>query len=140
MSEIKALARRWFDEVWNQGRTAAIDEMLAPTAVVRGLGQGDLVGPAAFKTFHAAYREAFPDVQLRIDAVVEEHDVVAVRWSGHGTHQGGSLGFAATGRPVRFSGVTFMRVENGRLVEGWNVFDQLGMLQQLGVTHLPPAP
>ncbi len=140
MSENKALARRWFDEVWTRGRTSAIDEMLAPTAVVRGLAPGDLVGPEAFKTFHAAYCEAFPDVQLQVDAVVEENDVLAVRWSGHGTHTGGSLGIAATGRPVRFSGVTFMRVENGMLVEGWNVFDQLGMLQQLGVTQLPPAP
>jgi steroid delta-isomerase-like uncharacterized protein len=139
MSENKALARRWFEEVWNSGRAAAVDEMLAPTAVVRGLG-ADLVGPAAFKQFHAAYREAFPDVRLRVDAVVEENDVLAVRWSGQGTHQGNSLGFAATGMPCRFTGVTFMRVENGKFVEGWNVFDELGMLRQLGVTNLPPAP
>ena len=139
MSENKALARRWFEEVWNHGRTSTIDEMLEANAVVRGLG-ADLVGPAAFKSFHAAYREAFPDVRLQVDAIVEENGVLAVRWSGGGTHQGDSLGFAATGRPVRFSGVTFMRVEGGKFVEGWNVFDQLGMLQQLGVTSLPPAP
>lgn len=140
MSENKALACRWFDEVWTRGRTAAIDEMLAPHCVVRGLATDDLVGPEAFKAFHAAYLGAFPDVQLRVDAIVEENDVVAVRWSGNGTHTGPTLGMDPTGRPVRFSGVTFMRVENGMLVEGWNVFDQLGMLQQLGVTQLPPAP
>jgi predicted ester cyclase len=62
---------------------------------------------------------------------------VAARWSGTGTHRGDGLGFPATGRQVEFHGMTIVRVEQGKLVEGWNVFDQLGMLQQLGVVSLP---
>ena len=140
MSENKVLARRWFEEVWNNGREDAIDRMLAGDAVVRGLGPGELVGPEAFKGFHRFYRQTFPDVRLAIDAIVEENDLLAVRWSGQGTYGADNFAVGQVGQPVRFSGVTFMRVSDGKFVEGWNVFDQLGMLQQLGATQLPPAP
>ena len=137
--EHKALARRWFQEVWNQGRTAAIDELLADQAVVHGLGPEPLRGAAGFKPFHSAYRNAFPDVTIIVDDMVAEGDKVVVRWSGAGTHlgDGPGPGLAATGRPVQFHGMTIVRIEHGKLVEGWNVFDQLGMLQQLGVVNLP---
>ena len=135
-TENKALTRRWFEEVWNTGRSTAIDEMLAADAVIHGLGN-DLHGPAGFKSFHAAYRNAFPDVTLQIDDIAAEGAIVAVRWSGSGTHRGDGLGFAATGKQVRFNGMSFVRVERGKLVEGWNSFDQLGMFQQLGVVNLP---
>ena len=137
-TEHKALVRRWFDEVWCQGRAEVIDELLASDAVVHGLGS-DLRGPAGFKTFYSAYREAFPKITIQVEDIVAEGDMVAARWSGTGTHQGNGLGFAATGRQVRFDGMVFVRVERGKLVEGWNNFDQLGMLQQLGVINLPSA-
>ena len=135
-AENKAMVRRWFEEVWNKGREGAVDELLHARAVVHGLGP-DLQGPDGFKGFHRAYRNAFPDVRIQIEAIVSEGDTVAVRWAGTGTHQGDGLGFPATGRQVQFRGMTFARVENGKLVEGWNTFDQLGMLQQLGVVSVP---
>ena len=134
----KALVRRWFEEVWNQGRADAVDEMLAAGAVVHGLG-GDMHGPDDFKRFHAAYREAFPDVRIQLEDLIAEGDRVAARWSGTATHQGGGLGFPATGRRVRLEGMILAVVERGRIVEGWNSFDQMGMLQQLGIVS-PPAP
>ena len=136
--ENTALVRRWFDEVWNQGRAAAIDEMLASQAVAHGLGVSE-AGPAGFKTFHAAFRNAFPDITIQIDDMTAEGDVVAARWSATGTHRGNGLGFDATHRPVQFGGMTFVRIRNGQLIEGWNHFDQLGMFQQLGVVSLPTA-
>ena len=135
-AENKVLIKRWFEEVWNRGRVPAIDELLSPQAVIHGLGPAPM-NVAAFKQFHTMYRTAFPDVRIQVDDVIAEGDKVAVRWSGSGTHQGDSLGFAATGTGVQFAGMTIVRVENGKLVEGWNLFDQLGMLQQLGVVNLP---
>jgi steroid delta-isomerase-like uncharacterized protein len=137
VSENKALVTRWFDEVWNKGRAEAIDEMMAPDCVVHGLSGDVMRGPEQFKAFHAAYREAFPDVQITLDEIVGEGEIVAARWSGAGTHQGNSLGFMATHRRATFSGMTFARLQNGKLVAGWNVFDQLGMLHQLGAIALP---
>ena len=136
--ENKTLVQRWFSEVWNEGRADAIDEMLADDAVVHGLG-ADLHGPAEFKHFHSAYRNAYPDVAIHIDGLVAEGDMVAVRWSAIGTHRGDGLGFPATGRRAQFTGMVFVRIKEGKLVEGWNNFDQLGMLQQLGIVSLPSA-
>jgi steroid delta-isomerase-like uncharacterized protein len=129
--ENKALVRRWFQEVWNKGRGVAIDEMLAADAVIHGLGD-NLHGPAGFKQFHTAYRNAFPDVKIQIDDIVAEGDIVAARWSGTGTHRGDGLGVPPTGKEVHFRGMVFIRVKDGKLVEGWNNFDQLAMLQQIG--------
>ena len=136
--ENKTLVQRWFSEVWNEGRADAIDEMLADDAVVHGLG-ADLHGPAEFKHFHSAYRNAYPDVAIHIDGLVAEGEMVAVRWSAIGTHRGDGLGFPATGRRAQFTGMVFVRIKEGKLVEGWNNFDQLGMLQQLGIVSLPSA-
>src|SRR5262245_22106574 len=132
----KALVRRWFDEVWNQGRADTIDEMLSPVSLVHGLGE-PLKGIEAFKAFHRAYREAFPDVRIHIEEMIAEGDLVAARWTATGTHRGDGLGIPATNKPARFTGMVISRFENGRLVEGWNNFDQLGMFQQLGVVKLP---
>ena len=137
-AENKALARRWFEEVWNNGRVSAIDEMLAPRGVVHGLGP-DTRGPEGFKPFHAAYRNAFPDVRITVDEVIAEGDLVAVRWSATGTYRGASLGATASGRAVRFGGMGFIRVQGGSVIEAWNTFDQLGMFQQLGVLNPPAA-
>lgn len=136
--ENKTLVQRWFVEVWNKGRAAVIHEMLADDAVVHGLGP-DLRGAADFQRFHSAYRDAYPDVTIEIEDLVAEGDIVAVRWSASGTHQGDGLGFPATGKQVQFSGMTFVRVADGKLAEGWNNFDQLGMFHQLGVVNLPSA-
>jgi steroid delta-isomerase-like uncharacterized protein len=135
-TENKALVRRWFEEVWNKGRVQAIDEMMAAGCVIHGLGP-DLRGPDGFKPFHASYRDAFPDVKVTVDDIVSEGSIVATRWSGTGTHRGNGLGFPATGRSANFTGMSFVRIGNGKIVEGWNNFDQLGMLQQLGVVNLP---
>ena len=132
----KALVRRWFEQVWNKGRAESIDELLSDRSVVHGLGP-DLRGPSGFKPFHAAYRDAFPDLALHIEHMVADDDLVAVHWSATATHSGSGLGFAATGKPVKFSGMAFIRVEGNKLVEGWNSFDQLGMLQQLGAVNMP---
>jgi steroid delta-isomerase-like uncharacterized protein len=132
----KALGRRWFEEVWNQGRAATIDELLSPNVVVHGLGP-DQHGPEEFKLFHRQYRASFPDINIRVDQVVAEGDMVAIRWSGSGTHRGSDLGIPATGKRVTFSGMLFARVDGGQMVEGWNIFDQFGMLHQLGVVSLP---
>lgn len=135
-TEHKALVLRWFEEVWNKGRVEAIDEMMAANCVIHGLGP-DLHGPDGFKPFHGSYRDAFPDVKLKVDDIVSEGGLVAARWSGTGTHRGSGLGFPQTGRTVSFTGMSFVRVEKGKIAEGWNNFDQLGMLQQLGVVNLP---
>ena len=143
-----ALVRRWFEEVWNRGREEAIDEMFDEEGVAHGLadeGGAGLRGPAHFRVFHRRFREAFPDVVVSVDDAISEGDRVAARCTVRASHRGDALGFAATERPVEFTGMTFARVRGGKIVEAWNSFDFMAMYQQLGALRLegeagPPDP
>ena len=141
-SDNAALIRRWFDEVWNSGRAEAIDEMFAEEGVAHGLTDesgAELRGPAHFKTFHSRFREAFPDIEVVVEDTVSEGDKVAARCTVRGRHRGDSLGFKATDSPVEFTGMTFVRIADGQIVEAWNNFDFMSMFQQLNVLRLDAA-
>lgn len=129
------LVRRWFEEVWNQRRAEAIDELLAPETIVHGLGEGgaDIQGTGLFKQFHRQFTEAFPDMHITVEEVVCRGDMAAARFSGSGTHRGDHLGVPATGKAVTFTGMSFMRWRDGQIVEGWNNVDIPGILMQVGL-------
>ena len=140
MSEAnKSLVRRWFEEVWNQGREETIDELFSAKGVGYGLGDTDapLHGPAGFKPFVANLRGALPDIHMTIDDILAEGDRVTVRISVEGTHKGGQLGVAPSGKRVGIAGIVIVRIANGQIVEGWNSWDQLGLLRHIGA--LPAA-
>ena len=135
----KSLSRRWFEEVWNQGRTRAIDELLAPDCVAHGLGEEGqpLRGPEHFRRFYDQFRSAFPDVRVQVEDVIAEGDKTAVRFSFRATHSGHGLGVPPTGRPVNVTGMVAMRWANGQIAEAWNEFDAAALLRQ--ITQTAPA-
>lgn len=133
--ENKALIRRWFEEVWNKGREEAIDEMFAEDGIAHGLadeGAEPLRGAAGFKPFFRKFRAAFPDIEVVVEDTVTEGEKVAARCTVRGKHQSDSLGFAATQQPMEISGITIVRVRDGKIVEAWNNFDFMSMFKQLG--------
>ena len=137
LEENKALIRRWFEEVWNQGRADAIPEMFAEDGIAHGLSDdvnAPLKGPGGFLPFHAQFREAFPNIEVVVEDQIAEGDKVATRCSVRGKHAGDSLGFTATQLPVEFTGVTITRIKDGKIVEAWNNFDFMKMYRQLGAT------
>jgi steroid delta-isomerase-like uncharacterized protein len=136
-SENSQIIRRWFDRVWNQGSSEAIDEMSHPHA--RGYGQaehGKLINMNEFRQLWSGLRSAFPDIRFTIHDTIEQGDKVAARWSATMTHQGAFLGFAATGRAATITGISLQRMEDGKIVEGWDNWDQLGLLVQIGAVAL----
>ena len=128
------LMRRWFKEVWNEGRTQTIYDLLAPDAVAIGeLEDGSqLRGPAEFVPFVERIRGAFPDINIVVEDVFGAGDKVVLRWSATMTHRGDHLGIPATGERVRIAGMTIARIGEKQIVEGWDNWDQLGMLKQIG--------
>jgi steroid delta-isomerase-like uncharacterized protein len=135
LEENKALIRRWFEEVWNQGRAEAVAEMLAENAIVHGLSDDaahPLLGPSGFLPFHTQFREAFPEMEVVVEDTVTEGDKVVARCSVRGKHTGDSLGFEATQAQVEFTGIAIVRVKDGKFVEAWNNFDFMKMYKQLG--------
>ena len=133
------IVRRWFEEVWNKGRADAIEELFAEDGVAHGLTDesgAELRGPAHFRTFHRRFREAFPGIEVVVEDAISEGDKVAARCTVRARHEGHSLGFAATNRPVEFTGMTFSRIRDGKIVEAWNNFDFMAMFQQLGALRM----
>jgi steroid delta-isomerase-like uncharacterized protein len=126
--------RRWFQEVWNEGKMQTVNELLAPDAV--GIGEVEdgvpVRGPAEFIPFVERIRGAFPDISIAIDDIFGSKDKVVVRWSASMTHKGDHLGIVATHKPVQVSGITIVRIANGQIAEGWDNWDQLAMLKQIG--------
>jgi steroid delta-isomerase-like uncharacterized protein len=128
------LIQRWFNEVWNEGLDATVDELFAPDCVAHGLEEGfTVIGPEGFKEFLRKMRDAFPDVRIRVEETICEGDRVATRVLLEGTHLGDTLGIPRTGRRVSIQGMVMIRIAEGQIVEAWNDWDQLGMWRQLGV-------
>jgi steroid delta-isomerase-like uncharacterized protein len=134
MSEAnKAIVLRFYEELWNNGNFDAADELVAADYVRHDLRPGEAPpGPAGQKAVAAKFRAAFPDVRMDVEALVAENDLVVARWTMTGTHSGAWGEVAPTGRTVRFSGVNFFRIADGKIAEIWNVRDDLGLREQLG--------
>jgi steroid delta-isomerase-like uncharacterized protein len=110
--------------------------MFAEDGIARGLSDesgNPLRGPADFKPFHEKFRGAFPDIIVTVEDMIAEGDKVAVRCSVRGKHMGDHLGIAASNAPVEFTGMTIVRIKDGKIVEAWNNFDFLRMNQQIGM-------
>jgi steroid delta-isomerase-like uncharacterized protein len=130
------IVRRWFNEVWNAGREEAIDHLMAPNALVHGLGDV-MIGPFQFKQYFRTMRAALSDIEVRVVRTVVEGEMVVAHCHVMARHAGNSLGVPATGRSVDFWGMTMTRIVGDQIVEGWNCFDFLTMYQQIGVFKTP---
>ena len=135
-----ALARAWFDSVWNKLDESAIDRLMHSQALVHGLGPQPMKGPEQFKPFFHTFKKAFSNIKVQIDRAVVEGDVASVLCHVTGKHTGDTLGGPPTGRHVDFWGTTMVRVKDGQIIEGWNTFDFLTMYQQIGWVANPVTP
>lgn len=129
------VCRRWFEEVWNEGREDLMPLLAAADVVAHGIAGPDDVAyglEAGFKPMYRTLRGAFPDIHFTVDEVIGSGEMVALRWSVRGTHRGDELGMPATGKSVAFTGMTFARVVDGKIVEGWNNWDMMGLMNQIG--------
>jgi steroid delta-isomerase-like uncharacterized protein len=135
----KTVSRRLFEEVWNKGNMAVLNEIIAKDLVNSGPGTlpGLPTGPEGSKQLVTVYRNAFPDVHFTIDEQIAEGDKVVTRWTAHGTHQGELVGISATGKSSTVTGIAVDRIVDGKIAESWGIFDQFGMMQQLGVIPMP---
>ncbi len=127
----KALVRRWI-EALNQKNLAAFDELCAPDFVHHSPST-TVQGLETYKQAISGEFTAFPDMRFTIEDILAEGDTVAVRLTGHGTHQGNLQGIPPTGKQATIPGMTIYRIADGKLVEQWESLDDLGLLQQLGV-------
>jgi steroid delta-isomerase-like uncharacterized protein len=125
----KALIREHYDATANAFKPAAIERQVAADFVDRC--NPGIVGPEGVKAEIKALRTAFPDLSVTIQDMVAEGDLVAVRGTWRGTHQGAFRGVPAIGRKVEFGGMVFWRVSGGQIRERWGLIDTPGLMRQL---------
>ena len=130
--ESKAIVARLVQEVFNQGNSAVIDQLVDDSFVDHNPIPGTPANKAGLKQQLDILRAAFPGFSVRIEDQVAEGEKVATRITATGTHRGDFLGVPATGKQCSVGAIRIDRVVGGKLVENWEEFDALGMMQQLG--------
>jgi steroid delta-isomerase-like uncharacterized protein len=118
MNDNKALARRSYEEMWNQGKPAYAAEIFHR--------------PGGVEKFVRGFLASFPDLVHSVEDMIAEEHQVAVRFSARGTHLGKWMDFQATGRVIQYTGVTWVRVANGKIAEHHTWWDKEGLIKQIG--------
>ena len=138
----KAIVGRWFTDFWGKScKLSIVDELADPEMLLQYSLHEPRRGRDDIKAFMTDFRNAFPDLTFWGPAdLIAEGDYVVGRWEGGGTHTGpafsdfliGSLP-AASGRKMRFTGTTVLRLQNGKIVEEIGLDDGVTALTQLGL-------
>jgi steroid delta-isomerase-like uncharacterized protein len=131
--QIAAYERMWIDGL-NRGDVSVADKVFAPNCVIHINGSPERnLGVDGFKQLVSGLLAAFPDLHFTVEDQIVAGDKVATRWVAAGTNSAALGGVPATGRQVRVDGLILDRVVDGKVVERWEQWDQMGMLQQLGL-------
>lgn len=142
----KAIARRYYDEIMNQGKLDVIDELMSPDFLFTIPTHPDPYhGPDGFKNLVTMLRGAFPDVHLTVEHLLAEGDTVVGHWTGSGSHTGGPLhtvmgDIPPTGKKFVIDGMSWLKIVDGKIVESLANEDTLGLLMQIGVIPAPAEP
>jgi predicted ester cyclase len=132
----KALARRANTEGLNQKNLEIVDELCAPNFVFHN-GSITIQGLEAYKQFLSMLFTAFPNARFTVEDMIAEGDTVVIRRTLCGTHKGNLMGIPPAGKQITVTEIAILRVANRKFVEAWNIADDLGLLQQLGVIPMP---
>ena len=134
----QTLVRRFFDEVCNQKKLNVADELFSSNHQYHDPQIPAGSGPDGIRQVVSTYQSAFQSAQWEVLETFSADNVVITRWKGIGTNHHKELnGIPATGKDAEVFGVWIQRIENNKIVESWNVWDTLGLLQQLGVVPVP---
>ena len=125
----KAVVREFFTDVLDRGQLQHYADSHAPNFVAHGNRDYSLAEDKAIATDE---RHAAPDLHMQIIQLLGDGDMVAVYWRVSGTNTGDGMGIKATGKPFSTPGATFMRLKDGKIVEEWNAWSYLSVLQQVG--------
>ena len=137
LEENKAFTRRLYDEMLGKKNEAILDEVLDSNFVDHSPFPGQDPGIEGTKKGMREFLNAFPDLSYDMEFQVSEGDMVVSRLTVRGTHKGEMAGIPPTGKQISMKGIDAFRVKDGKIVERWGNFDDLGMMQQLGAVPAP---
>lgn len=134
----KETVKRYWDTIWNERRSEILDEVLTPDVVYHGTSMS-ANGIEEYKELYRKFATALHDSRLTIEDVIAEGDKVVTRVSMRCLHGGEFAGIPATGRELTVDAITVHRLVDGRIAEEWEISDELGMMEQLGMELSPAA-
>ena len=130
----KALARRMYGEVINEGNLDLVDELVSEDFVEHEVLPGlPTMGPEAPKAFFRLFRAAFPDLQMTPDEIIAEGDKVVARATVSGTHKGEFMGMPPTNKSFKIEAIDIVEIHDGKFTAHWGQMDQRAMMEQLGL-------
>lgn len=144
-TDLEAETLRWLHEVFNKRMFGKIKDVYAPTVQYHGPMMKELYGVAAVTHQHLGLIGSLPDAAYSAQYVCstpseEGGTKVAVRWVIEGHHLGYGilqcLGEHPTGKRVQVMGMTHYHYKNGKIVDEWNVYDELSLLTQVKLAQL----
>ena len=135
--ENKAIVRHMTEEFYNQGNVESAERYFADTYVHHDPASPHVHDREGLKAVLRAFCAGCPDLHITIDQLLAEGDTVAKRWTYHATHTGDLAGLPPTGKRITMSGLELFRLEGGKIVECWLGYDNLSLMQQLGVIPTP---
>lgn len=129
----KAVFRRFYDEVFNMGNMAFVDQIFASDYTNHTYPPGIPAGPEGVKAFVGPIRAAFPDAHITINDQIAEDDKLVCLYTFRGTHEKALMGIPATGERVTAAGIDVLRFVGGKVVEQWGGGRLQGRMQKLGI-------
>jgi predicted ester cyclase len=135
----KELVRTFHTRLWAEADLGVIEEVFAPEAVAHW-GDADSNAVEAVRADAKRYLAAFTEVSSSIDDLIGDGDRVGLRWTTKGTHSAAYGKVAPTGRKITTRGMDVFRLDGGRIVEAWSLWDALGLYQQLGLVDRAVGP
>lgn len=128
-----AIAKIYFDEVWNKGRVELLDSLLTPDYINHTPSAPTSPGPAGLKPIVLAIRKAFPDLHFRIEEVITADGYVTIRTVMTGTQKDSLFEMPPTNKYIEVNQINIEKLRDGRIAEHWRVTDELKMMKHLGV-------
>lgn len=132
----KAIIERYWDGKWNARRPEILDELQSPDVVYHGPGH-EMRGLEEYKQVYGIYLSGFHDTRATIEDLIADGDKVVSRILMTGVHAGDLPDLPATGRPISFTMFTIFRLVDGKIVEEWESYNEMEMMQQLGAFEPP---
>ncbi|MDQ2068615.1 ester cyclase [Natronospira bacteriovora] len=132
-SELEDIIVAWFDEGWNQGNTDVFEDTIAENVVFTHGTDSDTLSREQMSDIVLQWREAFPGLHMAVEDILVDGDRAAVRITFTGTHEGEWAGAEPLGQDIHTALMVIFRFEEGRMVELWEISDQLNFQRQLGL-------
>ena len=132
----KTVVQRYWDGKWNERRSEILDELQTPDVIYHGTSM-NMNGIEEYKQVYSGFLSAFHDTQITVEELIAEGDKVTSRVSLNGTHKGEFDGLPPTGKVFTVKAFTIFRLVDGKIVEEWEAFDELGLMHQLGMSLEP---